>query len=248
MTREKHHMPQDSLVTILAVDTSTQACSVALIHEGKVFSRHEILPQKHAHRVLEMVDEVLVESSVEKTQIDLLAYGEGPGAFTGVRIASGVIQGLALGWDKPVLPVSTLYAMAEGTFKSHNFQENKKWCAFLDARMGEVYLLQGKYIAADSEHHVEEPVLISPKDMDKYIEDSRSVIGLGDLKDVYPELAGQFKSWYETLPNAVSIARIAQHHASEASSLNDSVPTPLYLRNRVADTIEERKLKKMNNE
>jgi len=239
-------MPQDSLVTVLAVDTSTQACSVAIIHDGKSFSRHEILPQKHAHRVLEMVDEVLIEASVDKTQIDLLAYGEGPGAFTGVRIASGVIQGLALGWDKPVLPISTLYAMAEGTIKNHNFQEDQKWCALLDARMNEVYLLQGEYIVADDQHSVEEPVLISPKDMDKYIEDTSSVIGLGDIQNVYPELAGLFKTWYETLPNAVSIARIAQHHASEARSLNDSVPTPVYLRNRVADTIEERKLKKMN--
>ncbi|HHT00861.1 MAG TPA: tRNA (adenosine(37)-N6)-threonylcarbamoyltransferase complex dimerization subunit type 1 TsaB [Thiomicrospira sp.] len=238
-------MLQDIRPNVLAIETSTQACSVALISKNHEYIRHEILPQKHAHRVLAMVDEVLKEAGIDCSEIDLIAYGEGPGAFTGVRIASGVVQGLALGWDKPVLPVSSLFAMAEGVIQSLSITQATDWVALLDARMGEVYFQKGRYFPKEDCFQVNDPVLVSPADVADLIETSEKVVGVGDTEQEYSELSALFADWYPSLPNAVSIARIAQNHANEAKSLSESVPNPLYLRNHIADTIEERKQKKL---
>jgi len=230
--------------TILAVDTSTAACSVALIIGDRVFSKHEILPQKHAHRVLEMVDEVLSEAKVDGKNIDLLAYGEGPGAFTGIRIASGVIQGLALGWDKPVLAVSSLLSMVDSVILQRNVSQDMSWSALLDARMSEVYLLTGTYQAAEQRYYHEAPRLISPDKAKGIINSRDNDFGVGDIEQEYPELAECFAEWVELYPNAVSIARLARLSDQEAISLEEGVPNPLYLRNNVAETIEQRRLKK----
>ncbi|WEJ61560.1 tRNA (adenosine(37)-N6)-threonylcarbamoyltransferase complex dimerization subunit type 1 TsaB [Thiomicrorhabdus lithotrophica] len=237
-------MSQPIFPTVLAVETATQACSVALIYKGQEFIRHEILPQKHAHRVLEMVDEVIAESGASSDEIDLLAYGEGPGAFTGVRIASGVIQGLALGWDKPVLAVSSLLAMAESVLIDRYSESDVNWCALLDARMKEIYLLVGTYQSADNLINSNEPVLIAPDAIGDYLDSSKTYIGIGDTQEEYPELNNSFVDWYSSLPSAVSIARLAQKKSAEAKSLDKAIPNPLYLRNQIADTIAERKLKK----
>ena len=237
-------MSQPIFPTVLAVETATQACSVALIHQGQEYIRHEILPQKHAHRVLEMVDEVISDSGLSTDKIDLLAYGEGPGAFTGVRIASGVIQGLALGWDKPVLAVSSLLAMAENVLVDKYSESDVNWCTLLDARMKEIYLLVGTYESGIKLINSNEPVLISPSDIGGYLDSSKIYVGIGDTQEEYPELNNLFVDWYSSLPSAVSIARLAQKKSTEAKSLDEMIPNPLYLRNQVADTIAERKLKK----
>jgi tRNA threonylcarbamoyladenosine biosynthesis protein TsaB len=236
--------------TILAVETSTAACSVALLYGERVFKRYEVLPQKHAQRLLEMVDEVMTESALKGQALDLLAYGEGPGAFTGIRIAAGVIQGLALGWDKPVVGVSSLEAMAEGVLsakkQAHTMsaQDEIVWCALMDARMKEVYLQSGRYNLQTGLLHAGLVELLSPEDATRRISTlGDQCIGLGDVQKVYPELAEQFWDWTETLPSADSVAILAQHSQMRANSLYEQVPVPIYLRNHVADTIEERKLK-----
>ena len=99
-------------MNILAIDTATEACSVALQFKDTVITRFEICPQQHSQRLLPMVDEVLKEAKVSLGDLDLLAFGRGPGSFTGVRIATGMIQGLALGTGLKVAGVSTLEAMA----------------------------------------------------------------------------------------------------------------------------------------
>ncbi|MEA1989177.1 MAG: tRNA (adenosine(37)-N6)-threonylcarbamoyltransferase complex dimerization subunit type 1 TsaB [Pseudomonadota bacterium] len=237
-------MSQPIFPTVLAVETATPACSVALIHQGQEYIRHEILPQKHAHRVLEMVDEVITESGVSTDKIDLLAYGEGPGAFTGVRIASGVIQGLALGWGKPVLAVSSLLAMAESVLVDRYSESDVNWCALLDARMKEIYLLVGTYQPANNLINSNEPVLVSPDEIGGYLDSSKTYVGIGDTQEEYPELSNSFVDWCSSLPSAVSIARLAQKKSTEAEGLDKMIPKPLYLRNQIADTIAERKLKK----
>ncbi|WP_321323235.1 tRNA (adenosine(37)-N6)-threonylcarbamoyltransferase complex dimerization subunit type 1 TsaB [Thiomicrorhabdus sp.] len=229
--------------SVLAVETSTSACSVALLHQGQEYIQHEILPQKHAHRVLEMVNQVIEEAGIKPNEIDLLAFGEGPGAFTGIRIASGVIQGLALGWDKPVLAVSSLLAMAEKVFSQQEPLEDTEWCAILDARMKEVYILRGKYILQTKELIADQPLMISPEQLKSFLPKNKSCIGVGDIKEIYPELVDYFEHWYEALPEAVSIARIAQNNDQDATNLKQEIPNPLYLRNHIADTIEERKNK-----
>ena len=107
-------------MNILAIDTATEACSVALQLENVTVSRFEVCPQQHSQRLLPMVDEVLKEAGVSLNELDLLAFGRGPGSFTGVRIATGMIQGLALGTGLKVAGVSTLEAMAREVAASLN--------------------------------------------------------------------------------------------------------------------------------
>lgn len=122
--------------TLLALDTSTEACSVALLHEDRVGSRHEVIPRGHAQRVLPMVRELLDERGIALSAIDAIAFGRGPGAFTGVRIAIGVVQGLAFALQRPVLPVSDLAIIAQRAWRE---QGAAQVAVAIDARMDEVY-------------------------------------------------------------------------------------------------------------
>ena len=124
------------MTTLLAIDTATEACSVALLHAGKMFSRYAVIPRLHAQQVLPMVRELLDESGIELKQIEAIAFGRGPGAFTGLRIAVGVVQGLAFALDKPVLPVSNLAAIARRAWRD---QGADQVAVAIDARMDEVY-------------------------------------------------------------------------------------------------------------
>lgn len=121
---------------LLALETSTEACSAALYLDGNVTERYQIAPQQHNKLILPMLEALLAEAGLGFKQMDALAFGRGPGSFTGVRIAAGVIQGLAFGGDLPVAPVSTLAALA-----LEAFAETDSRFAFpcIDARMGEVY-------------------------------------------------------------------------------------------------------------
>lgn len=121
---------------LLAIDTATEACSVALAFNGQVFTRSKIAPREHGELILPMVDEVLNEAQVKLSQLDAIVYGQGPGAFTGLRICISVVQGLAFGAGLPVIGISSLQAMAQGLYvmrQEHNV------LAAIDARMGEVY-------------------------------------------------------------------------------------------------------------
>jgi len=120
---------------VLALDTSTEACSVALLIDGDLRLRFELTERSHAELVLPMVESLLAETGVGLADLDGLAFGRGPGAFTGLRIASGVVQGLALGANLPVVPISSLAAVAEQVTAA----SGEPVLACNDARMGEVY-------------------------------------------------------------------------------------------------------------
>src|SRR5690554_6449592 len=124
------------MTTLLALDTATEACSVALLHNGQVFSRYAVIPRLHAQQILPMISEVLTEAGVNKSAIDAIAFGCGPGAFTGLRIAVGVVQGLAFALERPVLPVSNLATIAQRAWREHGAAQV---AAAIDARMDEVY-------------------------------------------------------------------------------------------------------------
>ena len=100
-------------LTLLALDTATEACSVALLHQGEKTFLDEVAQRTHTQRILPMIDEILVNSGLRLSQVDGVAFGRGPGSFTGVRISAAVAQGLALAADLPVIPVSDLMAMAQ---------------------------------------------------------------------------------------------------------------------------------------
>jgi tRNA threonylcarbamoyladenosine biosynthesis protein TsaB len=121
---------------LLAIETATEACSVALYIDGDVQESFRIAPREHTNLVLGMADVLLAGAELKLNDMDVLAFGRGPGAFTGVRIATGVIQGMAFAADLPVVPVSTLAALAQRGMSQYG------WCkvaAAIDARMNEVY-------------------------------------------------------------------------------------------------------------
>lgn len=124
------------MTTLLALDTATEACSVALLHDGRVLSHYEVIPRLHAQRLLPMIKDLLDQAGVPLAALDAIAFGRGPGAFTGVRIAIGVVQGLAFALERPVVPVSNLAVLAQRALREHGAQQV---AAAIDARMDEVY-------------------------------------------------------------------------------------------------------------
>lgn len=118
---------------ILAIDTATEACSAALWNDGTLSAHFEICPREHTQRILPLVQEVLAESGTTLTELDALAFGRGPGSFTGVRIGIGIAQGLALGSELPMIGVSTLATMAQGAWRKTGAT---RVLAAIDARMG----------------------------------------------------------------------------------------------------------------
>lgn len=121
---------------LLAIETATEACSAALYLDGEIHLRCEVEPRRHAELILGMMDELLAEAELKPTQLDALAFGRGPGSFTGVRIATGVVQGVAFGAELPVVPVSTLAALAQGYFRQSGA---RRILPAFDARMQELY-------------------------------------------------------------------------------------------------------------
>lgn len=230
---------------ILAIETSTSACSVAISRDGQVDEVFEVLPQKHAQRVLEMVDELLVKQQLNPQQIDYLAFGEGPGAFTGVRIAAGVVQGLAIGWNKPVIPVCSLQAMALTGLMDSNC-ENSTWIALMDARMQEIYLASGQGDSKDlSTWQASDARLLNEEGCLAVLQDcaDKNCVVLGDIDQVYPQLSAVKNPYISCQPSAASVARLAGINLDKAQGIDEAVPMPKYLRNHVADTIEERQAK-----
>jgi len=119
---------------LLALDTATEACSAAIFIDGKTYSRYKVAPRQHAELILPMVDSLIEESGITLKELDAIAYGCGPGAFTGVRIATGVAQGLGFATGRPLIPVSTLAALA--------WEVRERAPVILpaiDARMNEIY-------------------------------------------------------------------------------------------------------------
>ncbi len=126
------------MTNILALDASTDACSVALSVDGISTHIFELAAKSHTQRLLPMVDEILRAANCTLNDLDAIAYGRGPGSFTGLRICMGVVQGLAFGENLPVIPVSTLQTMAQG-FIAQNASLSLPMLVTLDARMDEIY-------------------------------------------------------------------------------------------------------------
>ncbi len=140
---------------LLALDTTEESCSVALCIDDEMRWRFEVAPRRHSERILPMMESLLAEAGVSIRQLDALAFSRGPGSFTGIRIATGVAQGVALGADLPVVPVSTLAALAQAVLRKHGAT---RVLSALDARMGEVYWAWCEYgeavmrVSASGEH------------------------------------------------------------------------------------------------
>lgn len=121
---------------LLAIDTVTEACSVAIWHDGEIAVCEEVVYQSHTEQVLPMVQALLAETGTVRTQLDAIVFDRGPGSFTGLRVGAGVTQGLALGLDRPVIPVSSLAILAQGAWRCDG---QRSVLACIDARQAEVY-------------------------------------------------------------------------------------------------------------
>lgn len=216
---------------LLALETATEACSAALLIEGDIIERFQLSPRGHSQLILPMVDELLAEAGLSINQVDGIAFGRGPGAFTGLRIAVGVTQGIAFAADLPVVPVSTLAALAQDC-------ETDRVLVAIDARMDEVYW--GAYqrnpegmMVIEGEEHVLPPDRVPLPDGDSWY---GAGTGWGSYQDILMDRCGLmvFETDSRRLPRASGIARLGEAYFLQGEALSAEQALPVYLRDQVA--------------
>jgi tRNA threonylcarbamoyladenosine biosynthesis protein TsaB len=217
-------------MNVLAIDTATEQCSVAVRLDGRVFEHCVLTPRGHAEMLLPMVDRVMAEAGCTLADLDGLAFGRGPGAFTGVRIAVGAIQGISLGSGLPVVGISTLAAVA------HPFAAaGQAILVCMDARMNEVYW--GVYarqrdgaLTLLGAEHVGAPESVS-------VGGQAAVMGVGTGFRAYPVLKNRFPGLQfddSALPRASDIALLGELALQRGEGVSASEAQPVYLRDQVA--------------
>ncbi len=226
---------------ILALDTATENCSAALLVNGKLTSREMECDRGHAEHILPMIDLLLIEAGLRLADVDAIAFGRGPGGFTGVRLAASIAQGLAFGADKPVVPVSDLTALAQRAFDLAFGPERVLVCS--DARMQEVYwgcfeLAENGLGRVVGSEHVGPPLsVVLPESWADA--KPRSIAGIGRGFRVYPGLTGIVGPGVavardDLLPRAAEIARLAALDVTAGRLLKPEEAIPVYLRDDVA--------------
>jgi len=222
---------------ILALDTSTEFCSAALYLDGKIFNKEILAERSHSEIILPMIKELLEEAALVLQQLDGIAFGAGPGSFTGLRIACGVAQGLAYATNLPVIGISTLEAVAQRI-------EKQKIIVALDARMGEIYLAAYQKLTNDDWKVISPPTLCSPQHAPSVPGSGWNGCGSGfdvyhkELSALYMENIHQIH--YKLHPQAGEIAQLALPKFTDGSISDPADATPVYIRNKVALKENER--------
>ncbi|OGU51998.1 MAG: tRNA (adenosine(37)-N6)-threonylcarbamoyltransferase complex dimerization subunit type 1 TsaB [Hydrogenophilales bacterium RIFOXYA1_FULL_63_33] len=225
---------------LLVLDTSTEWCSAALWLDGHIRAHRILAEQRHSSLLLPMVDDLLRESAVTLRQLDGIAYGAGPGSFTGLRIACAVTQGLALGADLPVVGVSTLESIAEQAGAGQVL-------TVLDARMAEVYWAAYRREGVDW-HTVSEPRLALPESVavpegGDWVGAGNGFVALGNV--LRPRLAARLARIDDTLmPDAAAMASLAARAFERGEGQDAALAAPIYLRDKVALTVDERRARR----
>jgi tRNA threonylcarbamoyladenosine biosynthesis protein TsaB len=225
------------MTNILAIDTSTDACSVALYMGGKTSELHEVTPRQHSQRLFSMLRELLPSGNLREQGIDAIAYANGPGSFTGLRIAASAVQGLAFANDLPAIPVSTLACQSQTALRTGLVGTGDTVLSLLDARISEVYWALYKF-EEQLATAIQEPVVSSPHSI--VIEQHHAHLhavggGLRYLDSLPSELVSKLKATDEhLLPRArdlISLA-IAQY---KLGNVQDPVDVaPMYVREEVS--------------
>ncbi|MHB8453108.1 MAG: tRNA (adenosine(37)-N6)-threonylcarbamoyltransferase complex dimerization subunit type 1 TsaB [Acidiferrobacterales bacterium] len=221
---------------ILALDTSTAACSVAFWEDGAVHERFDARAQ-HSQCILRMIEQVLAEAGVVLSGLDALAFGRGPGSFTGLRIGAGVVQGLGFAADLPVVAVSSLAALAQG-------EPHTRVLAALDARMNQVYWGTYERDSGNRPRLIGREVVAAARDLP--IPSAAQWWGAGSGWDVYSEqilarLHDSVGGWTSSrYPHArdVAVLGAAGFAAGEAVAAEQAIP--VYVRDDVARKLAER--------
>lgn len=224
-------------LTLLALDTSTEACSVALFHRGEKTHINELAQRTHTKRILPMIDEILANSGLGLNQVDTLVFGRGPGSFTGVRVGAGIAQGLAFGADLPVIPISNLTAMAQAAFELH---QAENVVSAIDARMNEVYFSQlvREKVRSDVGEFFQWREIIteqvcSPEQAIKQLRDDNAFrVGTGWA--AYSQFTEKnLTSSDIALPNALYMLELARVEYWQKRTISALEIEPIYLRNEV---------------
>lgn len=226
---------------LLAFDTATDVCSVALAIGGEIVESSETVGHAHSERLLPMIDALLAQRGVRLADCDAIAFGAGPGSFTGLRIACSVAQGLAWGAGKRVIPVGNLAALARRVFDGRSAA--RRVVAAVDARMREAYW--AVYERRDGAYsELAPPTLGAAAELGALFDGWSPDVVAGDALSAFPELAGHVAGW-ERLPDlrasAASIAALALDAWRAGQTVAPHEAAPLYVRDRVALTVDERR-------
>lgn len=231
---------------LLAFETATEACSIAVWDDGEVLERFELAPRRHAELALPWAEALLAEAGIARTQLDAVAVGRGPGAFTGVRLAIALAQGIALALDRPVVPVSTLAALAMRAAPGDS--EPVRILAAIDARMGEIYSgafrRVGDSLTALSAESVAAPDGVQLPDAAAgwWGVGTGFAAGEGALSTRLASRMGTIDR--AALPHAGDVARLAAPELAAGRALAPERVEPAYLRDRVALTLAEQQARR----
>ena len=219
--------------TILALDTATEACSVALLHQGNITFEDELSPRTHTQRILPMVDGLLKNAHLSIKELDYLVFGRGPGSFTGVRVGVGVAQGLAFGAELKVVPISNLTTMAEQAYQELGATEV---IALIDARMNEVYFSQLVRTENGWIEKVKERVCSPEGALVQFQLDTDKITVVGTGWAAYPQFSEQnlpLAISEITLPSAKYMLALAEQEIAKGNVKSVDEIEPVYLRNEV---------------
>jgi tRNA threonylcarbamoyladenosine biosynthesis protein TsaB len=215
---------------LLAIDTSTMCCSVALLQGDEITSSHVVAPMQQTQLILPMIEEILQKANITLNDLDAMAFGRGPGSFTGVRIATSVMQGLAFAIHCPLIPVSSLAAIAQDTFQEKGW---RKILVAIDARMGEIYwgayqVNQAGLVELAGKEEVCRPEHLAVEGDDWY--------GAGDAWQVYADLLSlkTIAIAPDQQAKASAITVLAKEQFQQKSWVSAAEATPVYLRDNVA--------------
>ena len=219
---------------LLAIETATESCSAALLVDQEIISVSELAPRRHNEIILYICDQVLAQAETSLSQLDAIAFGRGPGSFTGVRLAASVTQGIALGQDLPVVPVSSLAALAQAAYDQ---TQHAQVLACIDARMQEVYFglyeLNKNYMQLVNEERV-----IGPHSLKLEINDDCYGVGSGwqtYSQELTQSLGKEIAFASDSFPQAEFIAKLAAEYYREKKFINAVEALPVYIRDNVAE-------------
>lgn len=216
----------------LGINTTTRYISVALLVGDKEYIAEEYSERGHEGIILNLMDKVFAEAEISKRDVELLAFGRGPGAFTGIRVATALTQGLAVGLGLPVVPVSDLLNIA---YQHHIKTGEENIAACFDARMKEVYAAVFQFSNTEG-NYLQQEALLCPN---KFICKEKDLIGVGNGFTEFPELVSQLEldealSDFELVPIALATAVLGRKEYAKGNAVEAADALPVYLRNEVA--------------
>ncbi|WP_269619383.1 tRNA (adenosine(37)-N6)-threonylcarbamoyltransferase complex dimerization subunit type 1 TsaB [Zhongshania sp. BJYM1] len=223
------------MISLLAIEASTEACSVALLHKGKQREDFRLLPRAHTRYLLPMVDQILSEEGISLSDVDAIGFSAGPGSFTGLRVCAGVVQGLAFSAEKPVVPISTLQAIAQAEADRLQLSNGDLLLPAIDARMDEVYWGQYRYSHGFAEQVCEDS-LRRPESVSLSAAESR-VFGFGSgwLYESRFALGRPVNEIHvDAYPRAQAVLKLAKRAYERGEFVVAEQAQPVYLRDNVA--------------